>query len=239
MMDTNLPLMNLHTHTVYSDGKSTISALVKSALDHKLVSLAITDHFTNSWKANAIPSLDSSSLIGEYLADISACQNLLLEHQKPLKLFKGIEIDLGSSFEYIMDLINPEQFDLILFEYLENFEGLNYVEKLLKTWKPWSTGAIFGLAHFDPSYFSQEDYPIVVDFLQKHNLIFELNSRYQRYFSLKYSDFYKLLKEREIPVSIGTDSHSLARINDFDIIYQRIENLELQKNVSLLLEMLE
>lgn len=229
--------MNFHTHSLYSDGKSTIKALVDAALKCDLQFFAITDHFTNSWKAKAISSLDSSALIQDYLEDISNCQEYLTRKNKSLHLYKGIEIDLGSSYDYIMRLISPENFDFILFEYLESFEGLSFIQELVNKWS--SSDTLFGLAHFDPSYFLKEDYQTIIDFFQQNHIFYELNSRYIQYFSLKDMDFYQILRKKNIPLSIGTDAHLISRIDDFDIIYERISDFQLEKNVLEFLKLLK
>ncbi len=45
------PKINLHIHSNYSDGKQTINQIVDKAIKLELDYIAITDHFTNSWKA--------------------------------------------------------------------------------------------------------------------------------------------------------------------------------------------
>ena len=53
----NLPKINLHCHSNYSDGKNSINEIVAKAVKIGLDYLAITDHITNSWKSGIMPTL--------------------------------------------------------------------------------------------------------------------------------------------------------------------------------------
>ncbi|MCK4287491.1 MAG: PHP domain-containing protein, partial [Candidatus Lokiarchaeota archaeon] len=90
------PEINLHIHSTFSDGKNTIRQIVESALNLNLEYIAITDHFTNSWK-DWVSKLENTDKISEYLGEITECQNYIREHGKKLVVFKGLEVDLGSS----------------------------------------------------------------------------------------------------------------------------------------------
>jgi len=131
----DFPKLNFHTHTIFSDGKNSIRQLVSVALKIGLDYLAITDHFSDSWKANVIPTLDSVRKIEAYMNVIEECQDYLKTNNKNLRLFKGIEIDIGSSEKIINTLIRPKLFDIILFEYIESPEGISFITNILKHWK--------------------------------------------------------------------------------------------------------
>ena len=72
-----IPRINLHIHSNYSDGKNSIEKIIKKAISEGLEYIAITDHFTNSWKANIIPTLDTISKIDKYRNEIFMCQSYL------------------------------------------------------------------------------------------------------------------------------------------------------------------
>ena len=57
------PKINLHIHSIYSDGNNSIREIVDKAIKLGLDYICITDHFTNSWKANVIPNLDTKDKI--------------------------------------------------------------------------------------------------------------------------------------------------------------------------------
>ncbi|MCK4239115.1 MAG: PHP domain-containing protein, partial [Candidatus Lokiarchaeota archaeon] len=88
------PRVNLHIHSNFSDGAKTIEEIVLESLRLGLDYIAITDHFTNTWKANIIKTLNSRRKISRYLDEISEYQEFLRSKKLPLKLLSGVEIDL-------------------------------------------------------------------------------------------------------------------------------------------------
>ena len=94
------PKLNLHIHSDYSDGKQSIRQIVEKSLKLDLDYIAITDHFTNSWKA-WVSTLKNKELITKYLEELSICQDYLKSQNKLLTLLKGIEIDLASTEQFI------------------------------------------------------------------------------------------------------------------------------------------
>ena len=183
------PKINLHSHTSFSDGNNSIKKIVFKSLKLGLKYIAITDHFTNSWKANLISSLNSEEKIDIYLSEITECQKYIKINNIELCIYKGIEIDAGSSANFIKRLICPEKFDIILFEYIDNPEGIAFVKSIIEYWKksmsPNNTLPLLGLAHFDPSNFVFGGLDILIDFLKEAKIYFEFNSRYPEYQKIK------------------------------------------------------
>ena len=128
-----LPRINLHIHSNFSDGKNSIQQIVEGALKRKLNYIAITDHYTDSWKS-WVSSLEDDNIISEYLEEITFCQNYLRNNNKHLIIQKGLEVDLGSSEQFVKR-IQPYEFDLILFEYLQTLEGIAFVRNVINFWK--------------------------------------------------------------------------------------------------------
>ncbi|UCD01206.1 MAG: PHP domain-containing protein [Promethearchaeota archaeon] len=234
--------MNLHIHSNYSDGRQTITQIVKSAIKLELDYIAITDHFTNSWKA-WVSTLNNYETISAYLEEISDCQKYLTKSNKQLSLLKGIEVDLGSSERFIRNYIQIDKFDLILFEYLENYESIAFIRNIIYYWKNKLTDfnkfPVLGLAHFDPSYFLTGNLEILMRFLKKNNIYFEFNSSYPLFYSRKNEFFFKKLKEYQIPVAIGCDSHRLSNLNDIEEPMEMIKYYNLEINFEILLNTLK
>lgn len=229
------PRINLHIHSIYSDGNSTIENIIKKAISEGLEHIAITDHFTNSWKADIIPSLDTNSKIDRYRSEISSYQSDLKRRKETLQVFTGVEIDLGSSKEYILKHIKPFDYDLILFEYLESLESIPFIKSLLISWrKAYSLKKPFpllGLAHFDPSNFLCQGFQVLINFLLENEIFIEFNSSYSQYYSRKYSLFYEKVKEVGILVSIGCDSHDTKRLADINGPWEAVNDYLLQNNL--------
>lgn len=238
-----LPKLNLHIHSKYSDGRNTISQIVSTALDKGLDYICITDHFTNSWKADVIPNLNSIAKIEMYLDEIDQFQKYLHDEERQMALFKGIEIDLSSTEKFIVNNILPTRFDILLFEYLESIEGIFFIKKIINYWKGKTKNStdfpLMGLAHFDPSFFAINGMNILIDFLTEHRIFFEFNTSYPQFYSQKYRSFFDMLKERNVLVSIGCDSHHISTLKDIEEAYDRIKFYELESNLIDLVKILD
>ncbi|MFW9818608.1 MAG: PHP domain-containing protein [Candidatus Thorarchaeota archaeon] len=236
------PNLNLHIHSNYSDGKQKISEIVKKSIKLNLDYIAITDHLTDSWKA-WVSTLNNKLTISEYLEEISICQDYLISNNINLILLKGIEIDLSSTEQFIKKIVTIDEFDLILFEYLQTYETIAYLENIIHYWKtqikkPLSF-PILGLAHFDPSFFMLRNLDILMNFLKKYNIYFEFNSSYPSFYSPRYERFFKRIKEYQIPVAIGCDSHNQNNLNDYDEPLDMIQYYNLERNLELFINTLD
>lgn len=239
-MNKIYPQINLHIHSKFSDGKNSVKEIVERALGSKLDYIAITDHFTNSWK-EWVSKLKNEDIISEYLTEILNCQKFLREEKKKLVILKGLEVDLSSSEQFLRK-ITPNRFDLILFEYLENVETLAFLKNILSFWKKRSKNTsdfpILGLAHFDPSYFIYENLNVLISFLKENKLYFEFNSRYPEFYGRKNQKFFEELKKANIPVAIGSDSHSIKSLNKIEEPVEMIHYYNLEVNFQIILDML-
>lgn len=234
--------MNLHIHSIYSDGKHTIRQIVNKSIKLKLNYIAITDHLTNSWK-EWVSTLKNNETISAYLDEISNFQTYLTENDINLKVLKGIEVDLASSGSFIKKYVKINELDLVLFEYLQTYESIAFVENLISYWKNQISNPIsfpvLGLAHFDPSYFMMGNLNTLIKFLKKHNIYFEFNSNYPSFYSPQYERFFEKLKEYKILVAIGCDSHKLKTLDDFEEPLEMISYYNLEKNFEKLIKLLE
>lgn len=234
------PKINLHIHSIYSDGRNNIQTITKKALKLEFNFIAITDHFSNGWKSGVIKTLDSYKKINLYLEEIETQNENLIGKNSDLKILKGIEIDLGSSYNYIEKLIDPNTFDLILLEYLEDSESIGFINNLIRNWKNKIQNdnqfPILGLAHFDPSHFAYKNTQTLFSFMENNQIYFEFNSAYSTYYSKKYQEiFFDKLKEYDIPVGIGSDSHNINELKFIEEPLEIIKYYGLEKNYNLLI----
>ena len=233
------PKINLHIHSNYSDGKQTIKQIINKAIKLELNYIAITDHFTNSWKA-WVSSLNNYETISKYLVELSSCQRYLINNNNHLRLLKGLEVDLASTEKFIKDFIQLDKFDLLLFEYLQSYETVAFLKNILNYWKKSTNNfPILGLAHFDPYFFSYGNLDPLMNFLKEYNIYFEFNSNYPSFYSRKYEIFFEKLKEYQIPVAIGCDSHRVSNLIDIEEPFEMIKYYNLEKNFEILLKSLE
>lgn len=237
------PKINLHIHSTYSDGTNSIREIIDKSVKLGLDYICITDHFTNSWKADIIPSLDTKEKIEDYLYEISEIQQELTNNRQKLTLLKGIEVDITSSYDYITKMVSPKDFDIILFEYLQNNEGIGFIKNILLSWEKGlnlqNDDCLFGLAHFDPSYFEYSSLEILVNFLKEYNIFFEFNSTYPQFYSQRYKRFFTELRANQILVSIGCDSHSSSNLDNFEEPLEMIQFYGLELNFGRFIELLK
>ncbi len=236
------PKLNLHIHSNYSDGKQTIWQIVEKSIKLELNYIAITDHFTNSWKA-WVSTLNNNETISAYLDEISNCQLYLANNNINLMVLKGIEVDLASSEQFIKKSVQIDKFDLILFEYLQSYESIAFIENIIYYWKNQMNDPIrfpvLGLAHFDPSYFITSDLDTLMKFLKKHIIYFEFNPSYPSFYSPRYERFFEKLRDYQIPVAIGCDSHNLRTLDNFEEPLEMIEYYNLERNFEILINILD
>ncbi len=234
------PRINLHIHSIFSDGKNSIEQIIKKSLKLKLDYIAITDHFTDHFTDS---TLKDNIKISEYLDKISHCQNYLKNNNKKLSVLKGIEIDLSSSENFIKRYIEPENFNIILFEYLHTLEAIGFLRNLIQFWKrslnQLNEFPILGLAHLDPSYYIHGNLDILINFLKKNDIYFEFNSSYSPYYSLQNKLFFKKLKENNIPVAIGCDTHNINNLDNIEEPLEMINYYNLENNFQILINKLK
>lgn len=240
----SFPNINLHIHSTYSDGNYTVREIVNKSIKLGLDYICITDHFTNSWKADIIPSLDNREKIEQYLTELSEIQQELAADHQNLMLLKGIEVDITSSYDYITKILSPNDFDIILFEYLQSAETIGFIKNILLNWgqtleKLEQERCLYGLAHFDPSYFEYNSLDVLMKFLIDYDIYFEFNSSYPQFYSQRYKGFFNDLKTNKIMVSIGCDSHDLSNLANFNEPLQMIQFYELENNFVRFLDLLK
>ncbi len=237
----SFPKVNLHIHSNYSDGKNNIQQIVRRALKLGLNFIAITDHFTDSWKA-WVSTLKDNETLYNYFEELSNCQKFLKMHNHSLKLIKGLEVDLSSSENFIKKCINISEVDLILFEYLQDIDSIAFIKNLINYWEnsllDASSLPLFGLAHFDPSHFLHGSLDVLINFLKENRIYFEFNPSYPEFYSTQNFIFFEKVKENLVPVAIGCDSHTLHNLNNIKEPLEMISYYNLENNFQILLESL-
>ncbi len=117
------------------------------------------------------------------------------------------------------------------------------IKKIINYWKRNTKNStdfpLIGLAHFDPSFFVINGMNILIDFLTEYQIFFEFNSSYPQFYSQKYRSFFDQLKERNVLVSIGCDSHHISTLKDMEEAYDRVKFYELKSNLIDLIQILD
>ncbi|HUY00195.1 MAG TPA: PHP domain-containing protein [Candidatus Deferrimicrobium sp.] len=211
--------IDLHNHTTYSDGSLTIREVMEIAKNKNLSFLAITDHFTTSWKQNIISPVTFEN-INQYCSEIRDERTRLR-----VKCLVGLEIDMESSLADIRR-IPFNQFEILLFEYVDSIIILNKVISLIHEFKP---SALLGLAH--NSYIRITNLKNFCNILAENNIYFELNARYLNPNDGDLINRLKTLKEYGIRFTIGSDAHDKAQIGNTAIVSAILEKIDGFENV--------
>ncbi len=200
------PLINLHTHTLYSDGDFTVQEVVHSAFQAGLTHVAITDHFETRKIVNPLSRMD----LARYLRDIRAARTM---YAGRMNVLAGVEIDTNPErcelYALPFELLNS--LDLVLFEYVEDplqggipLDGLRSLAKELNV--------PFGLCHWDMDRIYQGRRPEwLADRLSAMGAFVEVptSQHYARdgRFLYEHSERFYRAFAGKVRVSIGTDTH--------------------------------
>jgi len=200
------PLMNLHTHTLYSDGVHPPESLVRRAWQGGLKQIAITDHFETRKVANPL----TRDNFQKYMDDLKTLRE---RYKGRINVLAGVEIDTNPQRcdheKLPYDLLN--ELDIVLFEYANDplnggmpLDGLKEYRSRLNM--------PCGLCHWDVDrIFPLEDPNMIADRLRELDLFVEVSTSdyYMRdgkhYYELG-ERFFKAF-DRKVKLSIGTDTH--------------------------------
>ncbi|MHA1265645.1 MAG: PHP domain-containing protein [Candidatus Helarchaeota archaeon] len=196
--------IDLHMHSIFSDGTASIQEAIQIARQKDLDAIAITDHFTTTWKASIINSLSSTNF-NRYIQTIKERRDAA---QFPCLI--GIEIDMGSSLEAIRQ-IPFHQFEILTFEYVDSFQLL---KKVVKIKDQFQVQGLIALAH--NSFFKQADLEQFCTILTENDIYLELNTRYLSPRDIGALRRLKQINKLGVRFTIGSDAHSHRRIGDID-----------------------
>ena len=208
-------LVDLHIHTTYSDGYSTPSTVIESAVTKKLKQICITDHYSQSK-----PALNTIDELENYYNDLTELRKKFTDIQVAI----GVEVDL-LSIGLLDDLIDIP-WDLILFEYVfvvSNWEEM--FKTIIKYKQNCGSGCNVGLAHTKFSRVTHSKVDQVFNSIRENEIIIELNTRYRNY-SDKWFSYLDDLNW----FSVGSDAHSIEQIGDIDAALSFLYNRNIPFN---------
>lgn len=211
-MNLNLiDFMDLHNHTIWSDGVHTADEIVQNAIKHGLTAIGISDHFDTS-KCNSI----KKNQLKDYIESINKLKDI---YRDDIEVYAGIELSMNTDLCDIRNLPYDKlsTLDYVLFEYID-FSSHSIKLSELKEYSS-KLDCNIGLAHTDLPYFCKT-YGLkkVIDLMKENNLFWELNvNEGYEYFhkvvrsidSWRTSRLFKKLKQNNIPITVGSDTHNL------------------------------
>jgi histidinol phosphatase-like PHP family hydrolase len=219
-MKSELKLMDLHNHSIWSEGVNTTLELVEDAISKDIKIIGFTDHFNTS----KCPSLKPEQL-NSYIEEIESLKH---KYNNSIEILKGAEINplpYPKSFDSL-PYDQLEKLDFVLIEYLDFLSDtikLKNLEKYLMKIK-----CQIGLAHTDlfrlgQKHKSEGGLEYIINFLNTNNIFWEINSNfaYESFDDIIYynnknevSALLARLRESNIRVTVGSDKHSK---DDFEI----------------------
>lgn len=188
--------VDLHNHTTFSyDGSNTPEEIIENAILCGVDVIGITDHqFTIG---------DNLSRYYEYI------QHCKIKYSGRIKVLCGLEIGTRPAPPQSLPSATAN-FDYVLFESLEDMRAMDFYE-FLEWRKLFKCKA--GLAHTDIFKLGDMYGLDIIKTLRDNDIFWELNTsgNYTYYYDfLTNEKKQKIIKESKIPVSVGSDTHSLA-----------------------------
>jgi len=226
VFNPHLLQMNLHNHSLFSDGKQSVNSLIEYAITTDIKLLGISDH-AGTMKTPSLPL----SKISQYEQLV---RTLAERYKDKIKVLAGIEIDSCINRTPDLHQLPYEQInrlDYVLFEYINNpyWNGINlqqlgYIRRKL--------GIPVGLAHPDITFLCGEmSVEEVIDFLEDHAIFIELSSKEPSGYR-NHVEFFNALRNRNIRVSIGSDTHyALEDLEDIHDPVDFIRECSLENNL--------
>jgi histidinol phosphatase-like PHP family hydrolase len=208
---SEISFMDLHNHTIWSDGIHTPEKIIQNAIVNSVTTIGISDHFETD-KCQSVLRKD----IKNYIININELKE---KYKDKIQVLAGIEICMNKELCDLDNLPYEElnKLDYVLLEYIDYFK---HSVKLCEIGKYTSKLTCkIGLAHTN-LLTACKIYGLryVVNTLKEHNLFWELNvNEGYDYFdevvnsidSWKTSRLLKKLKKNNILMSVGSDTHSL------------------------------
>ena len=208
-------LEDLHIHSNYSDGGSSIDEIVQRAASLKLRTIAIIDHF---W-----PSVGSrkggKNIIEQRRQEIETAR---LDFPS-MTILEGAEIDIQSNGELVPVSGGIDQFDLVIGSFHHFTDSTRWASALSKVVRK---KQFHILGHWDVylSSYREVDGEIAANALAHAGVIVELNGRYR----IEHTDFFETAQRAGCEFSLGSDSHHVSTVGKLDFQYRLASNMELQ-----------
>lgn len=232
-----IELVDCHTHTVFSDGKSTFEDNMRAAVARGIATIACTDHWG---RPEFVDCSIEEKRLGEYAAEIARMQ----ERFPQLKIVHGLEADwydgcaadlaetrgsatfLLGSIHYLKEKALDWDKDMRIWEEL----GADALWRLYASeWCKAATSGLFdSMAHPDlPRLFALSGYAPAIDLAplfddmaeaaRAGNIHVEINTAG---LTKDFADFYPqepLLKRffaAGVPLTVGSDAHHESRVGE-------------------------
>jgi histidinol phosphatase-like PHP family hydrolase len=218
--------MDLHNHTLWSDGIHTPEKIIENAIAHKLTAIGISDHFQTT-KCSSV----SCEGLKQYIENL---ENLKYKYKDKIQVYSGIELCMNKDLCDLDHLPYEElnKLDYVLLEYIDYYKSSVKLDELDNYTKHLKCS--IGLAHTDLLHlYKNYGLKFLINKLKENNLFWELNvNEGYEYFQEVVNSIdtwttkrlFKHLKKNDIKISVGSDTHCLD--------YYNIEKLQIGNMLS-------
>jgi histidinol phosphatase-like PHP family hydrolase len=204
-------LMDIHNHTVWSDGVHWPEEIIENGIANGIEIIGISDHF-NTIKCKSV----SVTRLSNYIEEI---KRLKVKYGGKIQVLSGIEICMNKEW-CNLDVLPYEilnKLDYILFEYVDLFSD----SVSLKTVREYTDKITCrkGLAHTNIfNLVNKYGLDEVVKILKENELFWEINvNRGYEYFDKIIEkrqtrwifEVFKRMMECGVEITVGSDTHSL------------------------------
>ena len=208
-------LEDLHIHTNYSDGESSVEEIAQKAVTLGLKTIAFADHF---W-----PSIGSrksgKNIIEQRRHEIEDAKLNFPD----LTILDCAEVDIQSNGELAPVAGGLDQFDLIIGSFHHFTDSTRWASALSKAVRKKQFQI---LGHWDGylSSYREEDGEIAARALAEAGIVVELNGRYR----IEITDFFETAKNAGCQFSLGSDSHHVSTVGRLHFQHKLAENMSLE-----------
>ncbi|MDY6856969.1 MAG: PHP domain-containing protein [Thermodesulfobacteriota bacterium] len=201
-----IPKMDLHIHTIFSDGKCTMQEVVKIAEERGLEYIAFTDHaFSNN-----IFTIDENT-IEEYIHEANR-----IKEKSTIKILTGLEAEIPT-IDKVMKY--RDQLDLLLISNHGPVRGTfrDAITNLIKD------HTIDIIAH--PWYINDTDWDEIINAALERDVAIELNS----FRKVPEKNIVERIAKGGVKLSISSDAHFKREIGMVQWAYDILDELDLGK----------
>ena len=198
---------DLHTHSTWSDGKSTIKEMAVAAKKLGYEYIAITDHSVSSRIANGL-DIDRLMQKKEELTEINNSLD-------GINIIFGSEVDIkpDGSLDYPDEIL--KELDMVVASVHSSFK-MNEEEMTSRITKALSNPYVGALGHPTGRLIGERnpyklDINAVIDTAKIHGKALEVNSSFMR-LDLK-DEHIKMATEKGVKLIISTDAHNTGQLN--------------------------
>jgi len=211
-LSNDVPGVDYHIHTTFTDGKSSIEEYILAAIKKDLSAIAFTEHVRKS-----------SGWFGTFTQDV---KNIRKAYPQ-LKVYYGIEakaLDFQGTLDAAPEMINESELVVGAVHRYPGLENLSELEqispvKAARMEFEASMGLIENapidvLAHPGGIYETYyDDFPVgyfreIVKAAKQYNIAIEISSKYCR----RIIEWLEICKSEDVFISLGSDAHSDSEI---------------------------